>query len=55
MILGDLSVGILECNNHAKKRARTIRFHGQLKLKSQFNGSITKSQILTIPYISEYP
>jgi hypothetical protein len=38
-----------------KEEARTIRFHGKLKLKSQFNESITKSQILTIPYIGEYP
>jgi hypothetical protein len=38
-----------------KKIAITIRFHGKLKLKSQFNGSITKSQILTTPHIGEYP
>jgi hypothetical protein len=38
-----------------KKEARTIKFLGKLKLKSQFNGSFTKNQILTIPYIGEYP
>jgi hypothetical protein len=51
--LGDLSVDILECNSHPKRKARTIRLHGELKLKSQFSGSTTKSQILTIPYIGD--